>query len=75
MSELSVSPNVLNAIRAITKRPGWTAEPVVIFSSPGQGLRLTAGPGGRGVPRPTYLIIAPTLADCFRALSECLDLI
>lgn len=72
---MDITPGVLEQVRKVTSCPGWTAEPVVTFSTPGAGLLLTAPAPRRGVARPRYLIIAQTTPDAFRALAECLSLI
>lgn len=64
-----MSDELRERVRRITNQPGfametgrtWTGEPYI---------QLVAPSAGRGKPREKYLIIAPTLSGCFRALME-----
>jgi hypothetical protein len=69
---LTVSDDIRQAALAITDQPGFGMETDTTFS--GQAyVRLIAPPAGRGQSRSKYLVVAPTISDCFYVLSEVTD--
>lgn len=69
---IKIDVSALNGVRNATRHPGWTTEQTTTFHGHA-AIQLKDGPGKRGQKRATYLIMAPTITDCYRALVECLE--
>lgn len=69
---LQASPEIRQSVLAITDLPGFEMETGTTFSGAAY-IRLIAPAAGRGRQRAKYLVVAPTLSDCFWVLSEVTD--